>query len=181
MVKNKGFTFYELLIVITVIALMAGFTTITIGTVYRNNAKRAADSISSSIKSARTNALSKGKKSGYVNFYNLNGDFYVYVGEEILPSTNPVNFSTQKWELVCSNMDYIGIGFDNGAGYTQIPLNPGALATFGFKQSTGECLGLKFPYASETTVYPSDLSIHIEKGNSDAYVEVGRYGIIETK
>lgn len=179
MVKNKGFTYYELLIAITIMTLMVGFTTIGVGTAYRNSVNRSAEKIESACKEARNNALAKGNQVGYANFYRKDGKLYCHVGDEINNSTNPVNLNTQNWEVVAYNFDSIHVSFDTGLGAVSMPCNSGQLFTISFKQSTGEMSGLKYPYASETTKYKSDIEISIEKGSSEANVKIGRFGVIE--
>ncbi len=179
MVKNKGFTYYELLIAITIMTLMVGFTTIGVSTAYRNSVKRSAEKIESACKEARNNALAKGNQVGYANFYRKDGRLYCHVGDEINASTNPVNLNTQNWDVVAYNFDSVYVTYDTGVGIVSIPANPNALFTISFKQSTGEVSGLKFPYASETTKYKSDIEITVHKGNNSGTVNIGRFGVIE--
>jgi len=172
---NKGFTYYELLIVIAIMSLMVGFTSIGIGTAYRNNVNRWADKVESSAKQARNFALSKGSDKGFMNIYRSGNKLYVYVGEKI--TANPVDLNAKDWELIASNVDDVHIRFDTGLGSVSMPINSGALANIAFKQSTGEVAGLTFPYAGSTK-YISDLEINIGKGNNDATVLIKRYGSI---
>ena len=179
MVKNKGFTYYELLIAITIMTLMVGFTTIGVSTAYRNSVTRSAEKIESACKEARNSALAKGNQVGYANFYRKDGKLYCHVGDEINASSNPVNLNSQNWDVVAYNFDHVYVTFNTGAGIVSMPANSGTLFTIGFKQSTGEVTGLKYPYASETTKYKSDIEITVHKGNNSSSVNIGRFGVIE--
>lgn len=170
--RNKGFTYYELLIVIAIMSLMVGFMSIGIGTVYRNNVNRMADDIESSIKGARNNAISKGTANGWANFYYLNNNLYCYVGKEITTS-NPVDFTTQHWEK-------IGSGFDS-VSFDTVTLANGTVASLNFKQSTGEFNGIDWPLGGAPGLHHNDVYIHIHKGNSTATVFVNLFGNIEIK
>ena len=170
--KNKGFTYYELLLVIAIMSLMVGFMSIGIGTVYRNNVHRIADDIESSIKGARNNAVSKGTDNGWANFYYLNNTLYCYVGKEITTS-NPVDFTTQNWQK-------IGNGF-NEVSFDTITLVNGSVASLNFKQSTGEFMGIDWPLGGAPGLHHNDVDIKIHKGNSTATVSVNLFGNVELK
>ena len=170
--KNKGFTYYELLIVIAIMSMMVGFMSIGIGTVYRNNVNRMADDIESSIKAARSNAITKGTENGWINFYYLNNTLYCNLGKEITP-TNPVDFSTQKWEK-------IGSGFDS-VSFDGVTLTNGSVPALNFKQSTGEFKGLDWPLGGAPGFHTGTKIIKIHKGNSTATVVVDTYGYVEVK
>ncbi len=174
--KNKGLTYYEVIIVVTIMGLMAAFFTISIGTVSRNNANRTADSVESSVKAARNNALSKGNKYGFVNFYYKDKKLFVNTGELI----SSYDSTTQDWRQIGSSIDHIGVRYDNGAGPSYHNCMDGTLFNFSFKQSTGECFGFMLPYSGSTT-FPSDAEIDIENGKSEATVAIGQYGNIGVK
>jgi len=173
--KNKGFTYYELLIVIAIMSLMVGFTTIGIGAAHRNNVNRWADKIESATKQARNNAISKGNAKGYLNLYYKDNKLYSYVGEQL--TTTP---DVKSMNLIASNVDNLNVGFDTIAGHINMGCPSGCLINIGFKQSTGEVSGLVFPFAGPTK-YPSDLSIMLGNGNNHCTVEIDRYGSISTK
>ena len=172
MTKNKGFTYYELLIVIAIMSLMVGFMSIGLGTVYRNNVNRMADDIETSLKAARNNAVTKGTDNGWANFYYLNNTLYCYIGEKITP-TNPVDFSTQRWEK-------IGNGFDS-VSFDTVTLTNGSLAALSFRQSTGEFNGIDWPLGGAPGLHHNDVYIRIHKGNSTATVFVNIFGTVEIK
>ena len=170
--KNKGFTYYELLLVIAIMSLMVGFMSIGIGTVYRNNVNRMADNVESSLKAARNNALTKGTSKGWANFYYLNKTLYCYIGEEITP-LHPVDFSTQNWEK-------IGNGFDS-VRIDTVTLTNGTVASFSFKQSTGEFRGLDWPLGGAPGLHYYDINIYLDKGNSTSTIVVDRFGKVDIK
>lgn len=175
--KNKGFTYYELLVVIAIMSLMVGFTSIGIGTTYRNNVNRWADKVESAAKQARNNAISKGNSKGYLNIYYKDDKLYTLVGEQVITT---IDFDTQDWECIATNVEDVTIGWDTMAGHITLVLPSGALANVGFKQSTGEVSGLVFPYNS-LTKYPSDITIGLHKGNNSSTVEISRYGSISVE
>lgn len=175
-IKNKGLSYYELLIVVTIMGLMAAFITISLGTVYRNNVNRTADNIESSVKAARNNALSKGNKYGFVNFYYKDNKLYVNVGQ-LITSYDGLN---QDWKQIGTSVDHVGVRYNNGAGDSYHNCYDGTLFNFSFKQSTGECFGFMLPYSSLDT-FPSDAEIDVENGKSEATVAIGQYGNIEVK
>ena len=174
--RYKGFTYYELLVAIAIMSLMVGFATITIGTVYRNNANRGADKIQSTINNARNNAMTKGTEQGYANFYYYDNKLYAYVGENVDGSTLVFSSDTRDWQVVCDNIDDVSYGFDMGGSHYSIGPWSGTLFKIGFKQSTGELV--KHVDALGSDFFVDNFEIHVTKGNTDAKVFVEKYGNI---
>lgn len=169
MTKNKGFTYYELLIVIAIMSLMVGFISIGIGTYYRTNVNRAADGVESAIKSAKNNAVTRGTDNGWVNFYYKDHNVYSLVGPRIT-ATN-FDFSNQDWQKIASGID--NIEFDT------VDLNNGGICSLNFKQATGEFNGHDFPLGSTPGLHtPTYFRIRIDKGNSRAGVDVNVFGTV---
>ncbi len=173
-IKNKGVTYYELLIVIAIMSLMVAFATISIGTVHRNNVYRAADNIESSVKAARNNALSKGNKYGYVNFYYKDKKLFVNFGDLV----TSYDSSKQDWRQISYSIDGVKITYSDGSSFHNC--YNGDLFNLSFKQSTGECFGLMLPYEA-STIYPGDVIIEVKNGKNTAKVNVGQFGKIEVK
>ena len=173
MKNNKGLSYYELIIVIAIMALMVGFATISIGAVYRNDVKRVSDSFESGLKEARNKAISKGTKYGYFNFYNKDNNLYINIGEEILSFDS----STQNWVKI-PGVDHLRVRTETDYGTVNLPINSGALANIKFLQSTGECRGIKFPYAGNTRYYCDDMVLYFEKKNSESEIHINKYGNI---
>ena len=78
--NNKGFSYVEMLVVIGIMAVMTGFLAMTIGTVNRNNVRRAKESIESKFNEARIAAMSKGTKNGNLVIARYKGSIYTYIG-----------------------------------------------------------------------------------------------------
>ena len=170
MTKNKGFTYYELLIVVSIMALMVGFTTISLGAFYRNNVYRYADNIETAVKAARNNAVTKGTSQGWVNFYYSNKTLYAYVGDKISPS-NPRDFSTQNWQKVAKNCNEVVVD--------GVHMGDGTSVSFNFKQSTGEFLGLDWTMSAAPGLHHNATYIRVESGSNSARVNVDLFGTIK--
>lgn len=173
--NKKGFTVYELIITISIIALMATFVTISLGTVYRNNVARGGEKIESAIKQARNTALTKGNKYGFANFYYTGSALYCKVGEEVKAS-DPIDL--KNWDLVMNGVDRVSVSFTlpdgSGSGLSWTTGSP--LIVLGFKQSTGEGY-MKFPYAGETK-WEGNMSLGITVKGRDRDVNVDKFGSI---
>jgi len=178
--NNKGITYVELIIVISIMSIMAGFVTISMGTVYRNNVGRASDSLESAAKEARNTSLAKGTENGCLNLLYENGKLFAYVGQEV-KSAN---------ELKSNNYNVVAQGLDSNGGlhvkyydadgnnYSDSPLS-GTLYCIKFKQSTGECLGLQHSYI-DGDYFPGNVEITFEKFDREAVVHIEKYGKIYT-
>ncbi|MCR5847088.1 MAG: prepilin-type N-terminal cleavage/methylation domain-containing protein [Lachnospiraceae bacterium] len=178
---NKGFTFYELLVVISIMSLMVGFITISLSTVYRNNINRASDNMESALKTARANAISKGTDNGWVSFYSKDNNIYALIGTELdeTDADKMFDFPNQNWVKVASNVDSFGYTYSNGLGWVYIPNLSGNITTLNFQQSTGSFNGFHY-YYSDHTMYSgsSPLTITIEKGGKSREITVEPFGYI---
>lgn len=125
--KNKGFSYVEMIVVIAVMTILASFATLSISMVNRNNVNKACDKAISFINEARSSSITNGTDSGYVIFYSSDNGLFCYVGEA-LTSIN-ISDSNQHWEKICSS----GVDFYNGAS----KLDEGDSVSLQFKQSTG--------------------------------------------
>ena len=173
--SNKGFSYIELLLVITIMSLMAGFSAIAIGTVNRNNVSRTADKVYASINSGRSSSLTNGTKNGWCNFTVKNGNLYCYCGKRI-SNSNPVNFSTQNWDKICTKAITLKYG---PSGTTK--LNEGDVLSLNFKQSTGEFNGYKTKNVSDATdCTTGNLKITItNNSNKSKTLTINKFGKIE--
>ncbi|SDI90234.1 hypothetical protein SAMN04487760_101148 [Lachnospiraceae bacterium G41] len=177
--KNyKGLSYYELIIVIAIMSLMVGFTSIGIGTVYNNNAKRATDKLETSLKAAKNNAISRGSANGYLNLYYLDGTLYSIIGSE---TDDTFNFSTdtRQREIISNNIDEIYFKYKIGSVNNTLFMTNGTLISIGFKQSTGQLRGFKTPYAGSTVYAKDGFTIVVEKGNTKSVIKVNELGNIQ--
>lgn len=78
--KNKGISYVEFILVISIIVLLTGFITITMSIVNRNNVNKAADKVVTGMNQAKTLSLSKGSKKGAITFAAKGGKYYYYYG-----------------------------------------------------------------------------------------------------
>lgn len=84
MKKNEGFSLIELIVVILIMAIVAGGTTLAISSVQNVDADRAAKRVEAAFKAARTKALAAPTESGsgdgrtyYVALYNEGGQVMI--------------------------------------------------------------------------------------------------------
>ena len=80
--NNKGISYIEFILVITIMILLTGFASITMSVVNRNNVNKAADKIVTGMNHFKTLSLSKGSKKGAITFASSGGRTYYYYGEE---------------------------------------------------------------------------------------------------
>ena len=175
--NNKGITYVELIIVISIMAIMAGFVTISMGTVYRNNVGRAADALESATKEARNAALSKGTENGCLNLLYEDGKLYAYVGKKMMSATELKN---NNYSIIAQGLDSNGglhvTYYDGEDDYSDNPLSC-TLYCIQFKQSTGECMGLQHSYVDGDD-WPGDVEIRFEKFGRQSTVHIEKYGKI---
>lgn len=169
--NNKGLSYVELMIVIGIMALLVGFSTITLGAVNRNDVGRAGDKLVSYINAGRTRALTNGSKGGYCNLYVHNGNLYANCGERISP-TNPADLGTQKWDKVCAKNITLHYGV--------VPLGEGECINLKFKQSTGEYIGYQSS-ANDDSVVPvtGELTLNLSNGSNQWNKKINKFGKIE--
>lgn len=143
--NNRGITYLELIIVITISTIIVGFSTITIGTVYRNNVGRTADKLYSVINQTRNNAMTNGSKRGWLTLIYHDNKVYYRIGEKVpYISSGQYYDSYSDWNKLCSDPVKIKYGvFD---------LSEDEPIELAFKQSTGDCLGIYEPEAEATGV-----------------------------
>ncbi len=165
---NKGFTYVELIIAIAIMSIIVGFSTITLGTVNRNNVNRSADRIASSINEGRNKCLTSGSKNGCCNFYMYDGVLYCYFGENIY-SPSMINFSTQDWKKVSAKPLTFMFGTNE--------LTEGNCVSLSFKQSTGEFLGYNGSlYEHPEVLNTGTLIVKTQYNDRVADIEVNEFG-----
>lgn len=121
MKNNKGLSYVELLIVIAIMILLTGVTTVSIGLSTRANATKTADRLVTALKTSRTYSLAKGtergafhiKKSGNVYEFSIGTlseapevetlgahpvQLSYFVGDEIFPIDESAGTITLKFD-----------------------------------------------------------------------------------
>ena len=78
--NNKGFSLFEMVAVIAIVAIMMTIVAISIGTAGRNEVFRTSEKIESLLNQARVYALTKGSDEGYVSVAKTSSGYYAYVG-----------------------------------------------------------------------------------------------------
>lgn len=80
-INNKGLSYIELILVISIASILTGLLAISLGTVNRNNVQKAADSLQSGFKTAQTSSMAKGKEKGALYVYSKKGKCYYSIGQ----------------------------------------------------------------------------------------------------
>ena len=131
--NNKGFSYVEMIVVIGIMSLMTAFIALTLGTVNRNNVRRAAESIESKFNEARIGAMSKGTTNGYLIIAKYKSNIYTYIGEYIDASTGDpytAEAISKRGDKLCSaNLEVMVDGHKFSEN--------GDVLYIQFKQSTG--------------------------------------------
>ena len=165
--SNKGFSYIELLLVISIMTLMVGFTAIGIGTVNRNNVNRTADKVYASINSGRSSSLTNGTSNGWCNFTVKNGNLYSYCGPRIT-NVSTSAFNSTNWKKVCTKAIKLKYGSHT--------LAEGEVLSLNFKQSTGEYIGYKTKTSTNYTT--GNLTITLTNGNKSKNLIINKFGKI---
>lgn len=80
--NNKGFSLLEMIIVMSVAAIMMGLITITYVAVYNANITNATDALKSAINTARVQSMAKGVDVGKLTLTKRDGFIYAQIGDE---------------------------------------------------------------------------------------------------
>lgn len=131
MKNNKGMSYIELILVISIALILTGIGTFSYGMIRRTNISKAADKTISKINEARSLALVKGTDKGIIAFTNKGGSIYCYVGDDF----DSLDMNTQNWEKIC--VKPVTMSVTDKAGSTA-ELGEGGVVKTKFKQSTGE-------------------------------------------
>lgn len=78
--NNKGFTLLELIIVLTISAIMVLFLGLTLGMINGANVNKAAKSAEHALVQGRTQSMAKGSANNMVYIWEVNGDTYIKTG-----------------------------------------------------------------------------------------------------
>lgn len=136
--NNKGFSLFEMVLVIAIVAIMGLFIGISVSTVSRNDVLRTSERLQTMVNKARVNAMAKGSANsngttfggnGWINIAKSGGSYYASVGEY---SEDP--------EFVKKNGEKIGNGkltiYVAGTEDEDM-VSDTVVRHMGFKQSTG--------------------------------------------
>lgn len=158
MKNNKGVTYVELVLVICIMAVAVGFVSITISTVNRNNATKAAHRMQTALNQAKSMAMAKGTDNGKLMIWtDTNGALKFYVGAVGANPSDPVNISKREngAQTICNKAVKVSAG---STVFTNTVASPYVIS---FDQSSG---------AFKPTGYVN--RIDFVNGNTKAYVEL---------
>ena len=134
---NRGFSYLELVVVITIIAVMAMMVTISVGTLNRNEVLRTSEKLETMVNKARVNAMAKGSAlyggggTGWINIAEYGGAYYASVGKR---STDPEDVKKNGEKIGSAKLSIYVAGKRVGDD----AFGDGDLVRhLGFKQSTG--------------------------------------------
>ena len=135
--NNSGFSYVEMIIALAILSIMVAMITISIGTVHRNTVSRTSEKLESMVNSARTKALTRGSKEGYLCIAPIDGKIYTFVGD-VSKLKNGTNFDRdlmlKNGNELCSSSYIVTV-----SGATTDPSSDdySELITIQFVQSTG--------------------------------------------
>lgn len=121
--NNKGLSYIEMLVVVSIAAVMVGIFTISIGVVTRNNVTKAANKLEGGLSKAQVLCMSKNTTKGCINIYYESGKYYYYYGTDI---DNRVCFCQEPCTVELRSID--------NAVTTYVGSTPSTIA---FKNTTG--------------------------------------------
>jgi len=140
--NNKGFSYVEMLMVLAIMAILIGLVTLSVGVIGRNTVSRTLEKVETLCNKARTNALTKGTSSGYLNIAQFNDGVYAYVGEMIEDDNK--DKIRKDGEKICSKEYEIGTNFSNNDdpdNTVGLWTGDGGIHRVAFVQSTGGVIG----------------------------------------
>ncbi len=160
--NNRGITYIELVLVISISTIILGFSSITIGTAYRNNVGRSGDKLYSIVNQTRNNAMTNGTKRGWITFIYHDKSVYYRIGEKVPYHSGGDYFESYKdWNKLCTDPVKFKYGIYSLQADKPVELS--------FDQATGDCNGVYEPEADAfATTHPviSDwVILSLEKGN----------------
>lgn len=79
--RNKGISYVEVILVLTLMILLTTFVTVTMSVINRNSVTKGADKVTSAISHSKTLSLSKGSKKGSITFGANGNKIYYYYGD----------------------------------------------------------------------------------------------------
>lgn len=160
MKNNKGVTYVELVLVISIMAIMVGFVSITMSTVNRNNATKAAHRMQTALAQAKSVSMAKGTNNGQLMLWrDSSGSLMYYVGQVGTNPADPANVAKREAgaQLICNRK----VTVQTGVGATGISNTVAAPYIISFNQSSG---------AFESTGYID--YIYFSNGNTRAHVQL---------
>ena len=81
-VNNKGFSYIEMILVVSITAVMVGMVTITMSVVNRNNVSKGANKLENGLAKAQVMCMAHGSVNGAMTLMCENGKYYYYFGND---------------------------------------------------------------------------------------------------
>ncbi len=95
--SNKGLSYIELILVISIITILSGLTAIGLGVINRNNVNKTVEILDSAFSRAQSLSMSKGQNNGCITLMVDNGKYYYYFGNDssnkVLLANSPINIT----------------------------------------------------------------------------------------
>ena len=116
--NQKGFSLFELVIVIGIVGLLAGISLRMVGHLKFYNVEKAAQYVSDALTKQQMKSMSKENKP-YLYIYELSGSIYVCLSEE--STYNPTTMGTKGREIGAGmTVTYMAGGVEHTVGGTDI-------------------------------------------------------------
>lgn len=120
LISNKGFSLFELLIVIAVMAVAVGFATITMAVVNNADVGKASKTFESALNTSKVQCMAKGSENGMIVITMTDGVLYYQIGDAAYP------------ERICNKRISVTGKSANGAAVT---ISDGFSATISFNSA----------------------------------------------
>lgn len=136
--NNKGFSLFEMVLVMAIVVIMAVFIGISVSTVSRNDVLRTSERLETMVNKARVNAMAKGSATyngsdfggnGWINIAKSGGSYYASVGAY---SNDPEYVKTNGEKIGDGKLSIYVASEDDDDMVTDT-----VVRHLGFKQSTG--------------------------------------------
>lgn len=131
MKNNKGLSYIELMLVVSIIVIFTGVASLSIGLISRSNVNKAVKELNSAFSRAQSMSMTKGQANGCLTIMVDNGKYYYYFGKD---SANKVKFATSPCTIRLLNDSGTDV-FEDSEG------NPVGITysgiTYYFKTNTG--------------------------------------------
>lgn len=121
--SNKGFSLLELLVVMSVLAIMTAFAALGMAAANNADVGKSAHSLETAFNTSRVQCMSKGSDIGQITLVKNNGGLYYRLGDE--------NFLTK----ICSRKIQFRIEYKSGAIALGDSIPDGDIATISFNSA----------------------------------------------
>lgn len=121
--SNKGFSYIEMILVVSISAILVGMITLTMSSVNKNNVSKSANKLELALARCQTLCMAKGSSNGAISLVCENGKYYYYFGN---------NFNDKT--MFCQNPCTVTLTSLDGSVVTPLSTSPCVIS---FKNTTG--------------------------------------------